>query len=168
MSSQLPLRVKLMTMLAEVDWNAGNATRGAELYTKRSCTQCHGAKGALGPDLSGAASRFSKEDLFTAIVLPSRDVPSRYQTTIVQTKAGQTYSGLIVYESVDGFLIRNGTGQTFRIETHQVDERRKSPVSLMPMGLLTDFTAADYADLLAHLQTLNVAKTAASDGGKGE
>jgi len=159
---------KLKTMLAEVDWNAGNAVRGAELYAKRSCTQCHGAKGALGPDLSGAASRFSKEDLFTAIVLPSRDVPARYQTTIVQTKEGQTYSGLIVYESVDGFLIRNGTGQTFRIETHQIDERRKSPVSLMPMGLLKDFTAADYADLLAHLQTLNVTKTAATEVGKGE
>ena len=159
---------KLKTMLAEVDWNAGNAVRGAELYAKRSCTQCHGAKGALGPDLSGAASRFSKEDLFTAIILPSRDVPARYQTTIVQTKEGQTYSGLIVYESVDGFLIRNGTGQTFRIETTQVDDRRKSPVSLMPMGLLKDFTYADYADLFAHLQTLNVTKTAASDGGKGE
>ncbi len=159
---------KLKTTLSEVDWNAGNAARGAELYTKRSCAQCHGAKGALGPDLSGAASRFSKEDLFTAILLPSRDVPARYQTTIVQTKQGQTYSGLIVYESVDGFLIRNGTGQTFRIETPQIDERRKSPVSLMPMGLLKDFTAADYADLFAHLQTLNVAKTAASDGGKGE
>ena len=159
---------KLKTMLGEVDWKSGNAARGAELYVKRSCTQCHGAKGALGPDLSGAASRFSKEDLFTAIVLPSRDVPARYQTTIVQTTSGKVYSGLIVYESVDGFLIRNGTGQTFRIETHQIDERRKSPVSLMPMGLLKDFRAADYADLLAHLQTLNVAKTAASDGGKSE
>ncbi|MEK6263073.1 MAG: PVC-type heme-binding CxxCH protein [Planctomycetota bacterium] len=159
---------KLKTMLSEVNWNAGNAARGAELYTKRSCAQCHGAKGALGPDLMGAASRFSKEDLFTAILLPSRDVPARYQTTIVQTKEGQTYSGLIVYESVDGFLIRNGTGQTFRVETHQIDERRKSPVSVMPMGLLKDFTAADYADLFAHLQTLNIAKTAASDVGKGE
>ena len=59
-------------------------------------------------------------------------------------------------------------GQTFRIETHQVEERRKSSVSLMPAGLLKDFTAADYADLFAHLQTLNVAKTAATDGGKGE
>ena len=159
---------KLKAMLAEVDWKSGNATRGAELYAKRSCAQCHGAKGALGPDLSGAASRFSKEDLFTAIILPSRDVPARYQTTIVQTKDGQTYSGLVVYESVDGFLIRNGTGQTFRIETHQVDERRKSPVSLMPMGLLKDFTANDYADLFAHLQTLSAAKTAASDVGKSD
>ena len=148
----------MKTLLAEVDWNSGDATRGAALYAKRSCTQCHGAKGALGPDLSGAANRFSKEDLFAAILLPSRDVPARYQTTLVQTRDGKAFSGLIIYESVDGFLIRNGTGQTFRIETHQVEERHKSPVSLMPAGLLKDLSPTDYADLFAHLQTLTPTK----------
>ena len=93
---------------------------------------------------------------FAAILLPSRDVPARYQTTLVQTREGKTFSGLIIYESVDGFLLRNSTGQTFRIETHQVEERHKSPVSLMPTGLLKDFTPTDYADLFAHLQTLTV------------
>ncbi len=151
---------KMKALLATVDWDSGNAARGATLYAKRSCTQCHGAKGALGPDLSGVANRFSKEDLFAAILLPSRDVPARYQTSLVQTRDGKTFSGLIIYESVDGFLLRNGTGQTFRIETHQVEERRKSPVSLMPTGLLKDFTPTDYADLFAHLQTLTVEKSA--------
>ena len=151
---------KMKALLATVDWDSGNAARGATLYAKRSCTQCHGAKGALGPDLSGVANRFSKEDLFAAILLPSRDVPARYQTSLVQTRDGKTFSGLIIYESVDGFLLRNGTGQTFRIETHQVEERRKSPVSLMPTGLLKGFTPTDYADLFAHLQTLTVEKSA--------
>jgi putative heme-binding domain-containing protein len=108
----------------------------------------------LGPDLAGATNRFSKEDLFTAIALPSRDVSTRYQTTLVQTKDGKSYSGLVIYESVDGFILRNGTGQTFRIETSQVAEKRKSPVSLMPAGLLKDLTAQDHADLYAYLATL--------------
>jgi putative heme-binding domain-containing protein len=110
--------------------------------------------------LSGAAKRFSKEDLFTAIAIPSRDVPARYQTTVVQTKDGKTFSGLVVYESVDGFILRNGTGQTFRIETTQVEEKRKSPVSLMPTGLLKDLAPQDYADLYAHLQALGTLSTA--------
>src|SRR4029078_6886763 len=116
----------------DIDWSKGSASRGAELYTRRACVQCHSASGALGPDLAGAANRFSKEDLFTAIAIPSRDVSARYQTTIAQTKDGKSYSGLVIYESVDGFILRNGTGQTFRIETPQVDEKWKSPVSLMP------------------------------------
>ena len=60
----------------------------------------------------------------------------------------------MIYESVDGFILRNGTGQTFRLETSQVEEKRKSPVSLMPAGLLKDLSPQDYADLYAHLQSL--------------
>lgn len=147
-------QAKLLATLKEVDWSQGNAARGAELYARRACVQCHSASGALGPDLGGATNRFSKEDLFTAIAFPSRDVSARYQTTIVQTKGGKTFSGLVVYESVDGFILRNGTGQTFRIETAQVEDKRKSPVSLMPTGLLKDLTPRDYADLNAYLAGL--------------
>ena len=149
-------QARLAAMLKDVDWSKGNATRGAEIYTRRACNQCHSASGALGPDLAGAATRFSREDLFTAIAIPSRDVSARYQTTIAHTKDGKTFSGLVIYESVDGFILRNGTGQTFRIETNQVDEKRKSPVSLMPTGLLKDLTPADYADLYSYLQSLGV------------
>jgi putative membrane-bound dehydrogenase-like protein len=151
---------RLAAALQDVDWTKGDAARGATLFAKRACVQCHSASGALGPDLSGAAKRFSKEDLFTAIAIPSRDVPARYQTTVVQTKDGKTFSGLVVYESVDGFILRNGTGQTFRIETTQVEEKRKSPVSLMPTGLLKDLAPQDYADLYAHLQALGTLSTA--------
>ncbi|MBS0207080.1 MAG: c-type cytochrome [Planctomycetes bacterium] len=147
-------QARLQTLLKDVDWTSGNVVRGAQLYARRACVQCHSASGALGPDLAGAANRFSREDLFTAIAIPSRDVSARYQTTIVQTKDGKTYSGLVIYESVDGFILRNGTGQTFRIETPQVDEKRKSPISLMPTGLLKDLTLQDYADLYAYLQSL--------------
>ena len=147
-------QARLMATLKEVDWSKGDAARGAELSTRRACVQCHSASGALGPDLAGAASRFSRDDLFIAIAIPSRDVSARYQTTIAQTKDGKTYSGLVIYESVDGFILRNGTGQTFRLETSQVEEKRKSPVSLMPAGLLKDLSPQDYADLYAHLQSL--------------
>jgi putative heme-binding domain-containing protein len=146
-------------ILGKADWAAGDASRGAVLYEKRACVQCHGGRTALGPDLTGVAGRFSKEDLFAAIVLPSRDVSARYQTTIIETKDGKSYAGLIVYESVDGLLLRNATHQTFRIETTQIEERRKSPVSLMPSGLMKDLTPADYADLYAYLATLGKSPT---------
>ena len=152
----------LQAVLKEIDWAKGNVVRGAELYARRACAQCHSASGALGPDLSGSARRFSREDLFTAIAIPSRDVSARYQSTIVQTKDGKTYSGLVIYESVDGFILRNGTGQTFRIEASQVDEKRKSPVSLMPTGLLKDLSPQDFADLYAYLQSLGGGATASS------
>lgn len=150
---------QLKSMMSGVDWDKGDATRGAQLFASRACVQCHSGRSALGPDLAGASARFSREDLFTAIVLPSRDVSNRYQTTVVTTKDGKSYSGLIVYESTDGFLIRNSSGQTFRIETSQVDEKRKSPVSLMPVGLLRGLMERDYADLYAYLKTIGSNRT---------
>lgn len=145
----------LKQILAHASNSTGDVGRGEKLYQTRQCAQCHGGRSGLGPDLAGAAGRFSKNDLWTAIVLPSRDVSARYQTTILQTHGGKTYSGLIVYESVDGLLLRDGQNQTFRIETSDVAIRRKSPVSLMPSGLLKDLSLQDCTDLYAYLQTLS-------------
>ena len=144
----------LNALLAEVDWSVGDVVHGAELFEKRACLQCHGGRTALGPDLSGVADRFSRSDLFAAIVLPNRDVSSRYRTTMLELDNGKVYSGLIIYESVDGLLLRNSTNQTFRIETRNIEHRRRLPTSLMPSGLLKDLRPNELADLYAYLKSL--------------
>ena len=144
----------LKEQLATVNWAAGEAIRGRQLFEKRACAQCHGGRKGLGPDLAGVTSRFSREDLFIAIALPNRDVSPRFQTTQVETKRGKVHTGLIVYESAEGFLLRNSTNQTVRIETSDIELRRTLPQSLMPVGLIKDFRQTDFADLLAHLKSL--------------
>ena len=146
----------LKAQLAKIDWEKGDAERGKKLFTSRSCAQCHTGSSGLGPDLAGATGRFSREDLFMAIVAPNRDVSPRYQTILVETKAGKTYTGLVVYESVDGLLLRNGTNQTFRIEAADLESKRSLPTSLMPSGLMKDLKDADYADLYRYLKTLSL------------
>ncbi len=144
----------LTEQLALVDWSVGDVERGRLLFEKRSCAQCHGGRRGLGPDLAGVSSRFSRNDLFVAIVLPNRDVSTRYQTTLFETKRGKVHTGLIVYESAEGFLLRNSTNQTIRIETTDIETRRTLPQSLMPGGLLKEFRSSDFADLLAYLKSL--------------
>jgi len=150
----------LRQRLAGVAWDAGDAERGRKVYTSRACAQCHGGGRAVGPDLAGAAGRFSREDLFVAIALPNRDVSPRYQTVLVETKGGKTLSGMVVYESVDGLMLRNGANQTFRIEASQIASKRSLATSLMPEGLLNDLNETDLADLYAYLKSLG-ARTAA-------
>ncbi len=158
---------ELKQMLAAVDWESGDASRGHKLFAQRACSQCHGGRRALGPDLAGVASRFSRNDLFTAIALPSRDVPARYQTTAVETQEGRVYSGLVIYQSVDGLILRNSTNQTIRIEAHEVVEKRKMNSSLMPTGLLKNLKPRDLADLYAAIRTMGAEKsTASTDGDK--
>ncbi|MCA9073507.1 MAG: HEAT repeat domain-containing protein [Planctomycetaceae bacterium] len=144
----------LTALIDTIDWSSGNANHGEQLYHKRSCAQCHGGRRALGPALIGSTRRFSRKDLFTAIMMPDRDVPPRYQATLIVTNDGEVYTGLVIYESVDGLVMQTGANQTLRFETDNIDVRRRMNTSLMPAGLLKGLTPNDLADLYAYLETL--------------
>jgi hypothetical protein len=94
------------TRLEQVAWDSGSADRGKLVFQKRSCIKCHAGTSPLGPDLAGAAARFSREDLFAAILDPSKDVAPLYQTTQVVTRSGRMVHGLVVYESPDSTMIQ--------------------------------------------------------------
>ncbi len=145
---------QILSGLDAVRWDTGNAGRGRNLFLKLACAKCHGGRRALGPDLQGVAKRFSRHDLFAAIIDPSRDVSPRYQTTSIVTTEGKMYTGLIVYESVDGLLLRDAEHQTWRIEAGEIESRLKQPTSLMPSGLLKDRSVQDLADLNSYIQGL--------------
>ncbi|MEO2032198.1 MAG: hypothetical protein ABGZ35_08940 [Planctomycetaceae bacterium] len=145
---------ELLSELDTIDWDAGDADRGKVLFQKLACAKCHGGRRALGPDLQGVAKRFSRHDLFAAIVDPSRDVSPRYQTTSIATTAGKTFTGLIVYESVDGLLLRDAEHQTWRIESSEIEVQLKQPTSLMPAGVMKGRSQTDMADLNSYLQGL--------------
>jgi putative membrane-bound dehydrogenase-like protein len=138
--------------LARVDWSAGDVNRGKDVFTRASCGSCHSGTQALGPDLAGAGGRFSRADLFTAILQPSRDVSPRYRATVVTTEDGKVYQGLIVYEATDGVLLQTGPGTTVRVAGSQIASRRVSEISLMPAGLLDKLADRDLADLYAYLR----------------
>jgi putative heme-binding domain-containing protein len=143
--------------LAKIDWAAGDAGRGRAVFVKASCAACHSGSQALGPDLSGVAGRFSRADLFTAILQPSRDVSPRYQTTVIETADGKVYQGLVVYEAVDGLILQTGAATTVRVAGDQLAGRRVSPTSLMPAGLLDSLHDQEIVDLYAYLRGLGKA-----------
>lgn len=138
----------------DVDWDSGDVQRGMKLYTSLTCAKCHGNRNRLGPDLAGVTKRFSKEDLFRAIADPSFQVPSRYQTTLFETNDGNLISGIIIYDSVDGVLLRDSDNKTVRIEQANILARKKVARSIMPNDLLKEVDTQGLADLFQYLQTL--------------
>src|SRR5262249_37557315 len=102
----------------------------------------------------GAVSRMTRDDLLTAIVDPNLEVSPTFQTTMVATKSGQVYHGLIVYESPEGILLQTGPDTTVRITDVDDAKLRKSPQSVMPVGLLDMLSDQDLSDLYAYLKTL--------------
>jgi putative heme-binding domain-containing protein len=140
--------------LASIDWSAGSAVRGRQLFTTGSCSVCHSGQQALGPDLRGVTKRFSREDLFSAILQPSKDISPRYRTTQVETIDGKSYQGLIVYEAVDGMILQSGPTETIRIDGRRIESKRVTDRSLMPSGLIDKWSDRDIADLYAYLKEL--------------
>lgn len=141
-----------------LDLSQGDANRGAAVYERLQCAQCHQGRTAIGPSLEGIASRFSPRDLMIAVVDPNRDVSPRYRTSLITTQQGKTYTGMIIYESSDGLLLRDSTQRTIRIETSDIEFRRELATSLMPENLLKQASDADITDLFAYLRTLNTTR----------
>jgi putative heme-binding domain-containing protein len=144
--------------LSGIDWSKGDAGRGKQVYSKASCASCHSGAQALGPDLHGVTGRFSRDDVFTAILQPSKDISPRYRTTVIETADGKSYQGMIIYEAVDSVLLQTGPSQTIRLVNKQITSRRFSGISLMPVGLLDKLTDAEIADLYAYLKELGAKK----------
>ena len=144
----------LADRLKSVPWDRGDAGRGEAISRARGCQTCHAVQGALGPNLAGAATRFSREDLFEAIVNPSKDVAPLYRTTAFQLKDGQVHTGIIAFESADGYIVQTGATTTVRIDSADIAATRPSTASLMPEGLLKDLSPLDLADLYSHLRSL--------------
>lgn len=141
--------------LAKLDWTAGNTDAGKAVYAKASCVQCHSGSQALGPDLVGVANRFSRADLFTAILQPSKDLPARYQTTVVETRDGKSYQGIVIYDAVDSLMLQTAAAITVRLDGVSVVSRQVSAQSLMPAGLLNALNDREIVDLYAYLRALN-------------
>ncbi|MBV9123662.1 MAG: c-type cytochrome, partial [Planctomycetes bacterium] len=146
--------------LKALDWSHGDARRGLQVFQKARCASCHSEGQAIGPDLHGVTSRFSRADLFTAILQPSKDISARYRPTLIETTDGQVVQGLIIYEAVDGLILQTGPAATIRLGSAQIVSRRPSSISLMPAGLLDPLTEEEIIDLYAYLKSLKGAPDA--------
>lgn len=140
--------------MARLDWDQGRADAGRAVFTKASCVNCHSGSQAVGPDLVGVTGRFSRGDLFTAILQPSKDVPARYQTTLVETRDGKTYQGIVIYDAVDNLLLQTAASTTIRLDGGVIVSRSVSAQSLMPAGLLDPLSDREIVDLYAYLRSL--------------
>jgi putative heme-binding domain-containing protein len=140
--------------LAGIDWGKGDPERGARVFKSAACAGCHNGARAIGPDLTGVTSRFARADLFTAILQPSLEVPARYRAVTVATHAGKVFTGLVIYEAVDGILLQTGPEGVVRVNGPDLAERSVSERSLMPAGLLDPLSDGQIADLEAYLRSL--------------
>lgn len=121
-------------------------------HFQKLCAQCHVLRGEgarVGPELTGAGKsgiRYFLEN----IIDPDAVVGTDFQTTTIETKAGDAVSGLLVNESANALTIRTTTDQVVVSRT-DVAKRSSSEKSLMPEGLLESLNAREQIELLKFL-----------------
>jgi putative heme-binding domain-containing protein len=126
--------------------------RHGRLLFLKNCATCHtlfNDGGKIGPDLTGS-QRANPDYLLSKLIDPSAVVARDYQMTVVTTTTGRTISGL-VKEETDKTLTMQTQNEVVRLAKSDIEERRRSPQSMMPDGLLTPLSLGEVRDLIAYV-----------------
>jgi putative heme-binding domain-containing protein len=135
-----------------------NFESGREAYAATQCLQCHrfgNEGGAIGPDITAVASRFTRADLLSSIIEPSKVVSEQYQNVTVTKKDGDDVTGRLVEETdVKLVLVPNQlTGEKVEVKKSDVQSRAPSKLSPMPEALVNILTKDEILDLLAYIES---------------
>jgi putative heme-binding domain-containing protein len=138
----------------------GDASRGKELFFSEqrvACSKCHtvdGSSGKAGPDLFAVGDKYPRRDLAVAVLEPSAAIAVGYGTTIVETKAGEEYQGILKQSKAASVELMGPDGRVVRIDKGDIQEQRGSTLSLMPEGLQAGLSRQEFTDLIEYLVTL--------------
>src|SRR5260221_14117942 len=95
----------------------GDVSRGRELFDneqRAACARCHsvdGTSGRAGPDLFAVGDKFPRGELIRAVLEPSADIAVGYGTTIVETKSGEEFHGILKEATVDALDLVGADGK---------------------------------------------------------
>jgi putative heme-binding domain-containing protein len=144
-------RAEIVNKLLPLAKEKGDVARGKEIYDV-NCAVCHkfnGEGGAVGPELTGIASR-DRTDILLEILDPNRSVEANYRLWNVTTKDGNTYAGRLEAETQTTVEILDVAAQKHVIQRKDIEALEASPLSIMPVG----FEALPTDDLKALVEYL--------------
>ena len=141
-----------------------NFENGRSAFNDAQCIKCHrfgNEGGSVGPELTAAASKYSRRDILDSILEPSKVVSEQFQNETVVKKDGEDYTGRVVDEKDDKLVLAiNPLAPDQRVEVKKADiaSRKPSKLSPMPEGLLNNLSKEDILDLLAYIESMGKAK----------
>ncbi len=137
----------------------GDPVRGRVIFNEKrtACVICHRVETGerkAGPDLMAAGDKLARGDIIDAILWPSRSIADGYGTTVVETRTGESWMG-VVNGATDSHIELIGVdGKPRRIARVDVQRQLASEVSLMPEGLYAGLKQQEFADLVEYLVSL--------------
>ncbi|MBR9804309.1 c-type cytochrome, partial [bacterium] len=144
---------KIDEFSARLEKGHGNPYSGRELFNQ-SCGKCHrlfDQGGKIGPDLT-AYQRRDRERMLLNVVDPSREIREGFESYVAVTMDGRVLTGFLLDQDQNTIVLRSANGQDVRLRRDDIDELQRQSTSLMPAGLLDNFTDQQLLDLWAYLQ----------------
>jgi putative membrane-bound dehydrogenase-like protein len=143
--------------LAAVIKTKGSIAIGEQIFTKATCIACHTTKESeaqKGPYLGNIAQTYKRPELAQNILDPNKTIAQGFASEVVTLNDGIQQLGFITLESADNVKLRNVAAQEFTFAVKDIKTRQKLPISIMPPGLMTNFTVHEFASLLDYLESL--------------
>jgi putative heme-binding domain-containing protein len=134
-----------------------NFAEGKGLFAATACIVCHRFNhdgGGIGPDLSGAGSRYSVKDLMENLVEPSKVISDQYDSQQFDLADGSTLVGRIVGEENGELLIMSNPfapDEKTKVKSADVKSRKTYPISMMPPGLINALNPEELKNLTAYV-----------------
>ena len=138
--------------------NKGDKKLGERIFVKANCSACHTiTKKELqkGPYLGNILKTYKRKDIFTAIINPSKTIAQGFATNVVVTTDGLTTTGFVTFESSDKVILRDNKAKEHSINTKDILDRSTSPVSMMPEGIMKEYTIHELSSLVLYLESLS-------------
>jgi putative heme-binding domain-containing protein len=135
----------------------GDVSLGEQIFAKATCVACHTVKeteAQKGPYLGNIAQTYKRADLAENIWDPNKTIAQGFASEAVTLKDGTQQMGFITLEGAEEIKLRNIAAQEFTFKVSEIQVRQKLPISMMPPGLMMNFTVKEFASLLDYLESL--------------
>jgi putative membrane-bound dehydrogenase-like protein len=132
----------------------GDPYIGKRLFTA-NCAKCHrlfGQGGEIGPDLT-TFKRDDLDNILLNVINPSAEIREGFETLLVMTDDGRTAIGFLVDRDNQLLVLRGSDGQNVTIPLARIEETLPQRKSLMPEGLLKDYSDQQVRNLFAYLRS---------------
>ena len=173
-----PFEVSLPSEVSNpvMPWKAyykGDAANGKKLFWSKTspvaCAKCHtvgNQGGKVGPNLTGIGAVYPPRFFVRAILYPSAEIATGFETTMVAAKDHRLITGIMVSDTKDKLVLRDArsaNGALATIAKSNIRRRKFQPISMMPGNYAKLMSVEQLSDIVAYLQTL---KEIGKKGGK--
>ena len=144
-------------VLAKVLALQGDAALGEVVFQRATCNACHTVKESeppKGPYLGNIAQTYKREELTQNILDPNRTIAQGFTSERITLKDGSELLGFITLEGATEIQLRDITARETILPIDRIASRQKLPISLMPPGLMMNFTVFEFSSLLDYLEGL--------------